>query len=246
MISFVIPAHNEEYLIGQTLEHVMAAARGVGQPFEVIVVDDASTDRTAAIAQKAGAQVLPVNHRKIAAVRNAGAAHATGDVLVFIDADTLLPEPTLRGAVVALADGAVGGGARIGVSDQISVLPRVILGIWNIISRVLRWAPGCFIFVRRDAFEAVGGFDEQYYVAEELYLSHALKQQGRFVILPHRVYTSGRKARMYTLGQLMSKTLRILISGPSGFRRRQGLDLWYDAPREGVDIASNDSPQRSG
>lgn len=237
MISFVIPAHNEEYLLGQTLEHVIASARGIGQPFEVIVVDDASTDRTAVIAQEAGAQVVPVDHRKIAAVRNAGAAHANGDLLVFVDADTLLSEVTLRAAIAALDAGAVGGGTRVGVSDQIGLLPRVILGVWNIISRVLRWAPGCFIFVRRDVFEAVGGFDEQYYVAEELYFSHAMKRQGRFVILPVSVFTSGRKARMYTLGQLMSKTLRILLSGPSGFRRKQGLDLWYDAPREGTGSA---------
>src|SRR5262249_50482799 len=92
MISFVIPAYNGEQFLGRTLTALTAAARGLGQPFEVVVVDDASTDRTGAVAREHGARVVPVAHRQIAATRNAGARAAAGEMLVFIDADTVVTQ----------------------------------------------------------------------------------------------------------------------------------------------------------
>ena len=111
MISFVIPAHNEQALLPATLRSAFRAGEAVGGAFEVVVADDASTDRTPEIARKAEARVVSINRRQIAAARNAGAAAATGDVLVFVDADTLLPVGTLQAALRALRRGAVGGGA---------------------------------------------------------------------------------------------------------------------------------------
>src|SRR5439155_26660393 len=101
-VSFIIPAHNEAFEIGRTLASVFDPARATGLPFEVIVVNDASTDRTAKIARQAGARVLDVQLRKISAVRNAGARAAKGDVFFFIDADTQVPEATLRATLNAL------------------------------------------------------------------------------------------------------------------------------------------------
>ena len=79
MISFIIPAHNEAFEVGRTLQSVFAAARSEEEPFEVIVVNDASTDATAALARAAGARVIDVDLRKISAVRNAGAALRLAD-----------------------------------------------------------------------------------------------------------------------------------------------------------------------
>ncbi|HUH90611.1 MAG TPA: glycosyltransferase family 2 protein, partial [Lysobacter sp.] len=94
MISFIVPAHDEQRLIADTLEAIHAAACGVGlgieRDYEIVVVDDASTDRTAEIAIDHGARVVHVSHRQIAATRNAGAREARGDFLFFIDADTLI------------------------------------------------------------------------------------------------------------------------------------------------------------
>ena len=71
MISFIVPAHNEEACLARTLPAIHEAARVVGHPYEVIVVDDASTDATAEVARENNARVVSVKHRQIAATRNA-------------------------------------------------------------------------------------------------------------------------------------------------------------------------------
>ena len=67
MLSFVVPAHNEQACLGRTVQAIHAAARATGRPYEVIVVDDASTDATAEVARKHDATVVSVNRRQIAA-----------------------------------------------------------------------------------------------------------------------------------------------------------------------------------
>jgi len=113
MVSIVVPAHNEAQVLTGTLDALRRAAASLDRPWEIVVVDDASTDATALIARDAGARVVPVNLRHIAAVRNAGAREARGDVLVFVDADTVVPPETLAAAVGALDGGAAGGGAHV-------------------------------------------------------------------------------------------------------------------------------------
>jgi glycosyltransferase involved in cell wall biosynthesis len=90
MISFIVPAHNEEACLRRTLQAIHDSARLVGQPYEIIVVDDASTDATAEIAQRHGARVVREKHRQIAATRNSGGRAATGDQFFFVDADTTI------------------------------------------------------------------------------------------------------------------------------------------------------------
>ena len=101
MISFVIPAHNEAALIDRTLAAVRESAQEAGEPYEVIVVVDASTDRTHEIALRHGARVVPVNFRQIAATRNAGGRSAVGELLFFVDADTVVTTLAVRAAVRA-------------------------------------------------------------------------------------------------------------------------------------------------
>src|SRR5215510_4420519 len=88
MISFIVPAYNEEHELGPTLAAIRAAVSGAGQPCEIIVVDDASTDATPKIASGAGASVVQIHRRQIAASRNAGGRAAKGEYLFFVDADT--------------------------------------------------------------------------------------------------------------------------------------------------------------
>src|SRR5690606_32053674 len=101
VFSIIIPAHNEEAALVATLDRLIESANMLNEPYEIIVVDDDSSDGTAAIAQQRNAQVVSVKLRQIAAVRNAGAKHASGTYLIFVDADTLVPEPTLWAAAEA-------------------------------------------------------------------------------------------------------------------------------------------------
>src|SRR4051794_23143354 len=113
MLSFIIPAYNEELELLSAIAAIRTAAAKADEPHEIIVVDDASTDATAQIAAKAGAQVVSINRRHIAAARNAGARAARGDILFFVDADTQILPSHVVDAIAALKAGCSGGSARI-------------------------------------------------------------------------------------------------------------------------------------
>jgi glycosyltransferase involved in cell wall biosynthesis len=230
MISIIIPAYNEEALLAETLRALRTAADTVAEPYEVIVVDDGSTDRTAAIALAHGARVVAVNLRQIGAARNAGAKVATGELLVFVDADTLVSPEVLRGAVAAVRDGAVAGGAGVRPdSNDPPWGPRAFAFVgW--LMRMMGLAAGCFMFVRADVFRRVGGFDERYFASEEIHLSRAVKRHGRLVILRETVITSGRKGRLFTARQVFVQFARGLW--PGTLKRRDRLGLWYGGDRE--------------
>jgi len=224
-------------MLGTTLASLREAARAIGTPFELIVVNDGSTDQTAQVARAHGAEVLDVVMHKIGAVRNAGARLASGELLVFVDADTLVTEPSLREMVQAIEAGAVAGGARVRLD-----LHGVSWG-WRVLTQASCWllyrmgfAGGCFLFARREAFDAVGGFDERYFASEEIHLRIALARRGRFAMVRHPVLSSGRKLRLYTAAHIARQMLRFCVSGFAMVRRREGLDLWYDGRREAVDL----------
>ena len=225
VVSIIIPAHNEEALLGATLDALRAAAAGLAEPHEIVVVDDSSTDRTAAIARDRGARVVRSEAHQIAAARNAGARGAAGGLLVFVDADTLVSAEVLRAAVGTLRAGAVGGGAMAVFEPEAPRWAHRAIAVAAWIMRKAQWAPGCFIFARRDAFEAAGGFDERYFASEEIHLSRALKRRGRFVVLHDSVVTSARKAEHYSMSHSLWLMVRMLWL-PS-LRRREGLEFWY-------------------
>ena len=231
MLSFVVPAHDEEASIAATLHAIRAAAASAQVPFELIVVDDTSSDRTAERAAAEGAQVLRIERRQIAAARNAGARAARGDTFVFVDADTLIGADVVRGLLRAIGAGAIGGGAAVRFDAPTprwldAVLPA---SIW--VARQLRITGGCFLFCRRDAFEAVGGFDEALFAAEEIRLCRVLRARGDFVILREAVLTSGRKLRTYSGRELLGAALRVGLAGSAGLRDRSRLGIWYDPRR---------------
>jgi glycosyltransferase involved in cell wall biosynthesis len=222
MISFVIPAHNEAELIGRTLAAAHRAARALGEPYEVVVADDASTDGTAAIARDHGARVVGVNFRQIAATRNAGARAAAGEVLVFVDADTVVTPRALRAAVRALRRGAAGGGCAVRFDGPVplyaAVLERAVLPV---LLPALGIAPGCFLFCTRQAYLAAGGFDEALHWSEEVAFGRRLRRRGGFVLLGEPVFTSGRKLRARSALGLLLVAARLALG------RREGLEYWY-------------------
>lgn len=231
MISFVVPAHNEEQLLGGTLDAIHMAARAAGKPYEIVVADDGSTDRTSQVARDHGAVVVRVSHRQISATRNSGARAARGNPLVFVDADTQVNPQVILAAVNAVRQGAVGGGATIRFDGRIPLYARLILPVLSLSFRLSRTAAGCFIFCTREAFAAVGGFDETYFGAEEVVMSRALRAHGRFVVLGMPVMTSGRKLRAYSARELFGSMLRLAVGGRKAVQKREGLELWYDERR---------------
>lgn len=238
MISFIVPAYNEELLLGGTLRGLHAAAESLDEPYEIIVVDDASTDRTGTIAKENRARVVPVAHRQIAATRNSGARAASGDFLIFVDADTLVNEPVVRAALNALRGGAIGGGCDLKFDGRLPVWGTLMVMSFRPLYRLGRLASGSFLFCTRQAFDAVGGFNEEMYAAEEAAMSRALRREGRFVILSESVVTSGRKLRAYSAWEIVRVLGRLAARGP---RKREGLDIWYGARREDPDVSNHSS-----
>jgi glycosyltransferase involved in cell wall biosynthesis len=239
-ISFVVPAWNEEVRLPATLAALRLAGEASRRSFEIVVADDGSTDRTAEIARAAGVRAVTVGHRQIAATRNSGARAAAGDLLFFVDADTLVPAEVVRAALAAIDAGAVGGGAAVRFDGVAPLWGRILLAAVVRSFRLARLAAGCFVFCRRSDFEAVGGFDESLYASEEIPLSRALGRRGRFVVLREAVVTSGRKFRTHA-GRVHLRTFLDLALAPRrGVRSRRRLGLWYDGARERDGTASDD------
>jgi glycosyltransferase involved in cell wall biosynthesis len=232
MISFIIPAYNEELELSSTITAIHAAVSGAGQAYEIIVVDDASTDATAEGATQAGAWVVSINRRQIAAARNAGARAAQGEKLFFVDADTRINRRHIAEAIAALEAGYAGGSARVIVDGAIPIWGRIFVRAFCTFYFALNLGAGAFLFTTRRNFEAVGGFDEQYFIAEEVCFSLALRKLGRFKVLREPIVTSGRKLRMYSARHVFARSLSIIIRGPSAARSRDKLALWYDGKRE--------------
>jgi glycosyltransferase involved in cell wall biosynthesis len=177
-ISVIIPAYNEEGYLPATLSALRKAsavlATTTGQAAEIIVVDNQSTDRTVALSQ--GARVVPEAIHNIARVRNTGADAAGGDILVFVDADTIVPESLLVRVCQALSDPMVVGGAFDTVYRPKRIVLRVYLALWRVFGRFFRMAQGPTQFVRRQAFVAVGGYNERLYMGEDVDFYWRLKK----------------------------------------------------------------------
>ena len=232
MISFIVPAYNEEHELSDTLAAIREAASTATQPYEIIVVDDASTDATPKIASDAGAKVIPINRRQIAAARNAGARAARGEYLFFVDADTRINRAHVIGGIATLEAGCAGGGARVAMDGFVPFWGRMLLRGFSLVYFGLNLGAGAFLFTTRRNFDVIGGFDEQYFAGEEVYFSLELRKLGAFKVLREPVVTSARKLRMYPAKQFLREFFGAIVRGPRGVRSREKLNLWYDGKRE--------------
>lgn len=235
MTSFIVPAHNEEQHIGETLRAIRDAADAVGRPYELIVVDDASTDRTSGIAAASRARVERVAYRQISRTRNAGARIASGDRFIFIDADTIVTQAVVRAALAALDGGAAAGGATLRMDGRVPMYIHGLLAVTAAVMRRKNWIAGCYVFCTRQAFETVGGFDETLFASEEIAFSKAVQQIGRVVILDEAVVTSGRKARSHSGWHLVRLLASFVVRGQTMLRTREHLPLWYGERRKDPD-----------
>lgn len=230
MISFIIPAYNEEFELPGTIATIKEAVGS--RDHEIIVVNDVSTDATAELAKNAGAAVISINRRQIAAARNAGARAAKGEIFIFVDADTRVSSEHVRGVASLVDGGAAGGGARVAVGGSVPRWARILIRVFCAVYFNVNLGAGAFLFTTRQNFQAIGGFDEELFVGEEVFFSLALRKLGPFKILQPPVVTSGRKLRMYSAREILRNMFAVLLGGKRAARSRANLEIWYGGRRE--------------
>jgi glycosyltransferase involved in cell wall biosynthesis len=185
----VVPARNEAAHIGGCVRAVRAQEGAEALLAEVVVADHGSDDDTAARAEAAGARVAPCNGRTIASVRNGGAALTTGEVLAFLDADCLPAPGWLRAAEGAFADPGV-----VAAGSYPEAYPDGATWVQTTWSRLCRrtdprprpadWLPSANLLIRKDAFDAVGGFDEALETCEDSDIGYRLGRRGTVLYVP--------------------------------------------------------------
>jgi glycosyltransferase involved in cell wall biosynthesis len=240
IISVIVPAFNEEKLIAASLRSMQEAARSFAQrgwESEFVVCDNNSSDATASLARAGGARVVfePVN--QIARARNTGAAAARGDWFVFVDADSR-PTPELFAEVSTHIESGqcLAGGCTVRM-DERHLLADGGTALWNLFSRLTRWAAGSFIFCQAEAFRQIGGFSVELFASEELDLSQRLKKlaraSGKKMVILHRhpLLTSARKMRLYSRSELAAFCKKAILHPRRTVASRDACSPWYDGRR---------------
>ncbi len=182
--SVIIPAHNEEKYIGKCLQAVKSATKYVGdEKTEIIVVANRCTDRTEAIAKHYGAKVVKNEEKCIAAIRNAGVKQAKGEIIVTIDADSLMTKHSLREIKFLLDSGKYIGGGTNPKFDRMSVgiafsSMYVAMNLLPIMMKNGGYLSGAMFWFYKSDFEAIGGFDETLVSLEDMDFAVRLKKLG--------------------------------------------------------------------
>ncbi|MEO0948379.1 MAG: TIGR04283 family arsenosugar biosynthesis glycosyltransferase [Cyanobacteria bacterium J06641_5] len=209
-ISIVIPTLEEEQYLGRTLRQLQILDP---PPHEIVIVDGGSTDRTVEIARAAAAlisvptRILTESDRGRSRQMNAGAAVATGEILCFLHADTLIPDDAMAIVTAALADERIVGGGFISLmcGDRTTrwgiSLQNYLKTYWT----PLLFRPHLFIrglraifgdqtlFCRRQEFDRCGGFDPELPILEEIDLCFKLVRWGRLKVVDRVVFSSDRR-----------------------------------------------------
>ena len=240
LLTIVVPAFNEEGYLSETLASLDRAKaflqRERSIQTEIIVVDNDSDDSTADVALALGVAVAREALHNVAKVRNAGAKLSNGETIVFVDADTVVPENLLSRIVDVMSDDTCFGGAVDTDYQPKKLTAQAYLGFWRIIGKLTGMAQGATQFCCKDAFFTLKGYDETLFMGEDVDLYWRLKrfakrQHGRVVFIEDiRVVPSTRRFDQWRLWRtlLWTNPLFILM-----FRRSQRWWRgWYkSAPR---------------
>lgn len=197
-VTLIIPALNEEKYLPQTLASVKALTR---QPDEIIVVNAQSEDKTAEIAKKFGAKIVMVDRRSIGYSRNQGLKAASGDIVAFTDADTILPTDWLSTIVSHMEkNNVVGvfGGFRVPDGPW---WYRLYINVFQPFSNTLTYAlfkipfaTGQNMAFYRKKAVAAGGFPEDFKIAEDIEIARRVMSTGKIVFSQNFfVVASGRR-----------------------------------------------------
>jgi glycosyltransferase involved in cell wall biosynthesis len=182
-ISVVVPAFNEEKYLGDTLASLNRAKlvlqKRTDCQAEIIVVDNNSNDSTRDVARSMGARVVSEPHHNIARVRNTGAKLAQGEVIIFVDADTVVPETMLSRIFDVMSDATSFGGTVDAHYQPHKLTIKVYLQCWRVIGKVTAMAQGATQFFHKDAFLQLNGYDESLFMGEDVDLYWRLQKLAR-------------------------------------------------------------------
>jgi glycosyltransferase involved in cell wall biosynthesis len=209
MISVIIPAHNEERYLKQTLEALQSQNYGW---FEVIVVANGCTDRTREIARGRCQRLIVLSERNLGVARNLGARMSRGEILLFLDADTIL-EPVALGVIAERFSTAAAAGTVRGCPDDPRWAYRLIYGLKNFVHRCsLHPGSSGVILCWREQFIRIGGFDEGLEVRENSDLLKRLKRFGRYTYIGSvRATTSMRRYARCGVGRVLWLWLKLWL-----------------------------------
>lgn len=232
-VSVIIPAYNEEQCLPRTLEHINKALAVVACSSEVIVVDNDSQDRTRQVAESFGTQLFLEKEHNISAVRNAGAKNATGNALIFIDADTLVPETLFQKIVAVLADEKCFGGAvAVQYQEPERKWMKYYFSGWKFWGRAFNMAQGAAQFCRNSPFQELEGYDETIFVGEDIEFYWRLsklakRRKGYLYFIEHpTVSTSSRRFDKMSFWKtlLLTHPIFVLLT----WRKKTVWKAWYE------------------
>lgn len=233
-LSFIIPAYNEEKYLTECVKAIHIAIEWfvcrAYHDYEIIIIDNNSTDDTS-IYNRLGCRTYFTDAKNIAGVRNAGAKlNSGGQYLIFVDADTQISP--------FLVDEIINGGALYGGSllklDKPSFIGNLITSIWNKICIRKNWYTGCFMFVERNLFNSVGGFNEDLFLLEDIDLSQRLNKAapGKGLLIRNApVVTSARKLTLYKWHEHLRFWFTLLFRFKQTLTTRKLCFMWYDGRR---------------
>jgi len=249
LVSIIIITLNEGENIETTIKHARNSAyfpSGKQVPIEIIVSDGGSTDDTIDIAQNIADKVIRGPRGRYMQLNN-GAKEAQGDILLFLHADTFLPESAILQILYGLKDPKIIGGAfkkywNWNPAVKRSSLLKIVSFLWqkydNWQIRMLRTFPGDnAIFVRKAVFEEINGF-RPLWICEDLDFSHRLKKYGkkRSIFIESAVLTSTRRFEKYGFFKVLFTWLRIFWFwrlGMSPKRLRAKFKNYKEFPEKG-------------
>lgn len=232
-VSVIIPAYNEEQFLPETLGRIGEALSIVECPSEVIVVDNDSQDHTRRVAEEFGAKVFPEAEHNISKVRNTGAANSSGDVLIFVDADTLVPETLFKKIAAVMEDErCLGGAVAVEYGDLERKWMRFYLAGWRFWGRVFNMKQGAAQFCRRPVFAELGGYDRTIFMGEDVEFYWRLSKLSKrrqaylYFVEEPRVVTSARRYDKMSLWKTLLLTHPVFIR--LNWRRKSFWKDWYE------------------
>ena len=232
-VSIIIPAYNEEKYLPETLGRIEKAVSLIASRSEVIVVDNDSEDKTRHVAESCGAKVFRESTRNISSVRNTGAENSAGDILIFIDADTHVPDSLFQKIAAVMEDEkCYGGAAAVEYEDSQRKWIKFYLYGWKFWGKFFNMKQGAAQFCRKSVFAELEGYDQSIFVGEDIEfywrLSRFARQNGGYAYFVEnpKVRTSARRFDKMSPGKILWFTNPIFIY--LTWRNKSFWKDWYE------------------